>query len=327
MSLPYGQRNATIEKLIALTPRRGRPKLLLNLILSGAEIDSGLVANGIAETLEAAKEHPWILTQSDGYELREWLRLLPFSNRPALTLEVVRGIPDAQRQPHLLNELVAGLAETPSEGGEEVLFKLAEEDPRFYEDHRWRAAVLKLGTASAALSLIELATKGKFDDKSVDAWHWSREVGVLIAKFPEVRRRVYTLLKDGVRSQPDTLLVRAVLECLDTDGLLLLIDIENKQKQFMLGWHTIENVVTEHVPVENWSGAYNIVPVPAVELRQKLLALTTDGGPSDAAARCLNVIDAIRDEHGLPNSEPRHQDLRYGKPWPIMTPDPYATAD
>lgn len=325
--LPHGQRDATIEKLIALTPRRGRPKLLLNMILSGAEIDSRLVADGLAETIEAAKKEPWILTQSEGYELREWLRLLPFTNRPADAIEVVRVIPDAQRQPRLFEELVGGLAVTPSEGGEEVLFKLAEEDQRFYQNHQWRAAALKLGTASAAHRLIDLTANGAFDGKSLDDWHWSRELGVLIAEFPEVRRHVYGLLKDGVTSRPLALLAQAISESPDTEGVLLLIDIQNKQKRSMLGWRTIKNVVTEHVPVENWNGAYNVVPVPAIELREKLLAKTTDGGTTDAAARCLNVIDAIRDEHGLPVSEPRHPDLASGKPWPIMTPDPYATAD
>jgi len=324
--LPHGQRDAIIEKLIALTPRRGRSKLLLSLILSGAEIDSRLVADGLAETLEAAKKEPWILTQSGGYELREWLQLLPFTNHPEDALELVRGIPDAKRQPRLLEDLVGGLAETPSDGGEEVLFKLAEEDSRFYEDRQWRAAAVKLGTASAAHRLIELTMKGVFDGKSVDAWYWSQELSALIAEFPEVRRHVYGLLKDRVTSQPLALLAGAVSKNPDTEGLLLLIDIENKQKRPVLGWHTIENAITEYVPIENWGGAYNVVPVPAIELRQKLLAMTTDGGPTDAAARCLNIIDAIRDERGVPVSEPRHPDLASGKPWPIMTPDVYATA-
>ncbi|MGN5643413.1 hypothetical protein AA0K91_28185, partial [Burkholderia multivorans] len=110
-------------------------------------------------------------------------------------------------------------------------------------------------------------------------------------------------------------------------GILLLIDIENKQSQSLLGWRSIENVVTEHVPVENWRGAYNVVSVPVPELRKKLLAETRDGGPTDAAARCLNTIDTIRDERGVPLSEPRHPDLASSKPWPIMAPDPNATAE
>jgi hypothetical protein len=325
--LPHGQRDATIEKLIALTPWHARSKLLLNLIFSGAEIDSRIVVDGLAETLDAAKKAPWILTQSEGYELRKWLQLLPFTNCPTDALEVVRGIPDAQRQPHFFKELVGGLAETPSEGGEEVLFKLAEEDPRFCQNHEWRAAALKLGTKSSARRLIDLTVSGTFDSKSLDNWSWSINLGALTAEFPEVRKHVYGLLKEGATSPPLALLALAVSKNPDTEGLLLLVDIENKQKQSFLGWRTIENVVTEQVSDENWSGAYNVVPVPAVELRQKLLAMTTDGGLADAAARCLNTIDVIRDEYGVPVSEPRHPDLASGKPWPIMTPDPYATAD
>jgi hypothetical protein len=64
------------------------------------------------------------------------------------------------------------------------------------------------------------------------------------------------------------------------------------------------------------------IAVPAVELRRKLLAMTTDGGSTDFAARCLNLIDKIRDDYGAPESEPRHPDLASGKAWPIMTPDP-----
>jgi hypothetical protein len=54
--------------------------------------------------------------------------------------------------------------------------------------------------------------------------------------------------------------------------------------------------------------------------------MTTDGGPTDVAARCLNQIDKIRDEYGAPDSEPRHPDLASGKRWPIMMPDPDMSA-
>jgi hypothetical protein len=50
--------------------------------------------------------------------------------------------------------------------------------------------------------------------------------------------------------------------------------------------------------------------------------MTTDGGPTDVATRCLIEIDKIRDEYGTPDSEPRHPDLGSGKQWPIMMPDP-----
>jgi hypothetical protein len=72
--------------------------------------------------------------------------------------------------------------------------------------------------------------------------------------------------------------------------LLLLIRFEQGLKRVFVSWQTIERLVTEHVPASDWAGAYNVVPAPAESLRKKLLALTTDGGPADAAARCLRQI-------------------------------------
>ncbi len=85
-------------------------------------------------------------------------------------------------------------------------------------------------------------------------------------------------------------------------------------------WRTLEKVVTEHIPVEGYQGAYNVNPIPVVELRRRLISMTTDGGATDIAARWLSDIDEIRDEYGLPEGEPRHPDLASGRSWPIMPP-------
>jgi hypothetical protein len=150
----------------------------------------------------------------------------------------------------------------------------------------------------------------------------ARQLGGLISEHPDLRTHIYQLLRDGATTPGLALLAQAVAEDPDADGLLLLIRLEIQHKRSFMSWQTIENVVTEHVPSENWKGAYNVVPVPAIKLRRNLLAMTKDGGPTDAAARCLNQIDKIRDEYGTPDSEPRHPDLASGKPWPIMMPDP-----
>jgi hypothetical protein len=322
--LPHGQREVTIQKLISLAPRRARAALLLNLILSGEEIDTKLVAAGIAEVLEAAKKETWILTQSEAYQLKEWLRLLPFADHPAGALPMVRGLPDAQRTPHLLEEMVGALADAPSDEAEQVLFRLAEEDPRFYANQRWRDTVLRMSTFSAALRFIDLTAEGVFNGSSTDGWHLARQIGGLIREHPKLRSHIFGLLKDGPTSPGLTLLAQAFAESPDTEGLLLLIRFETEQKRPMVGWHTIEEVVTERVPSENWKGAYDVVPVPVVELRKRLLGMTTTGGADDTAARCLNFIDKIRDQYGAPESEPRHPDLASGRPWPIITPDPDA---
>jgi len=322
--LPHGQRDNTIQKLIAVAPRRTRPDLLLNLVLSGGEIDIKVVSDGISETFEAAKTEAWILTQSEGYELKLWLRLLPFVSRPAEALAVVRGMPPGQREPRFLEEMVRDLADAPSNEAEEVLFRLAEEDPRFYSNECWRATAFRFGTPSSARRIVDLIAMEAFDGKTTDEWHLTRELGSLIATSSDLRAHVYGLLKDGPTTRGLTILAHAVAENPDEDGLLLLVRFEKELKRDFVGWKTVELVVTEHVSAEDWAGVYNIAPVPAGALRQKLFALTTDGGPTDAAARWLRQIDEYRDEHGMPEAEPRHPDLASGKPWPIMQSDPDA---
>lgn len=322
--LPHGQRDVTIQKLISLAPRQARAALLLSLILSGEDIDIKLVADGITETFEAAKKETWILTQSDAYQLRAWLRLLPFATPVTDLPAIVRGLPDAQRDPRMLEEMVGGLNSSCSDDAEGVAFTLAEEDPRLYQNHQWRTTALRFGTVSAARRLIDLTISGALDGKSYDGWHWQRELGGLISEFSEVRTYVYDLLKDGPTTKQLALLASAVAEDPGADGVLMLIDFEMKTGRSFMTWQSIQRAVTEHVPAENWEGAYNVVPVPAAELRRKLLAMTSSGGKNDPAARCLNLIDKLRDEYGAPESEPRHPDIASERPWPILTPDPDA---
>lgn len=314
--LPHGQRGAIIQKLISLAPRMSRAALLQNLILSGEDIELEMVKHGIAEVFETAKTQSWIL--SDGYELREWLRLLPFAKPAAEAFAVVRSLPEDQRGVDRLEEMIAGFKTAPSNDAENVLFRLAEADPKLYANRAWRDAAIGRGTLSAARRFVDLVANGAFEGKTTDYWYLEQQLGGLIGEHPELRTHVYQLLRDGAITPGLSSLARAVAENPDADGLLLLVKIEIEHKRSFISRHTVEKVVTAHVPSEGGIGGYNIVPVPAGELRRKLLAMTRDGR-TDAAARCLNQIDEIRDEYGAPDSEPRHPDLASGKRWPVMS--------
>jgi hypothetical protein len=169
-----------------------------------------------------------------------------------------------------------------------------------------------------------LTVSGALDSKSHNGWHRRHDLGTLISEFPEMRAYVDDLLKYGPMSEHLVDLASAVAEYTDTDGVLMLINFEIRTGRSFVGWREVQSAVTEHVPADNWEGVYNVVPVPAVVLRRKLLAMTASGGKDDPAARCLNLIDKLRDEYGAPESEPRHPDLASGRPWPILTPDPDA---
>ena len=314
--LPHGQRDTTIQKLISLASRRQRAALLQNLILSGENVNIELVKSGLSETFDVAKKESWILR--DGYELRDWLRLLPFSNPTAEVSAVVRGLPNDQHRVDWLKDMIAGFRTAPGDDAESVFFQLAEDNPNLYGSHAWRDTAIGRGTLSSARRFVDLAANGAFEGEGTDHWITARQIAGLMSEHAELRTHVYQLLEKGPRTPGFALLAQAVAEAPDADGLLLLI----KHNPSFISRLTIERVVTKHVPSENLKGAYTIVPVPAIELRQKLLAMTVIGDRTDAARHCLNQIDEIRDEYGVPDSEPRHPDLASGKRWPVMMPDP-----
>src|SRR3546814_8024831 len=84
-----------------------------------------------------------------------------------------------------------------------------------------------------------------------------------MCEFSEMRAYVYDLLKDGPATKQLALLASAVAEDPDTDGILMLIDFERKTGRSFMTWQSIQSAVTDHVPAENWEGAYNIVHDPA----------------------------------------------------------------
>lgn len=319
--LPHGQRSATIDKLVSIAPRQSCARLLLALVLSGEDIDIGLVAEGITQTLEAAKKEPWILDYGNEYQLRDWLRLLPFASPVSKLPEVVRAIPAAQRTPRMLEEIVRCFEDVSSADAEAALFKLAEDDPCFYRDHQWRSTALRLGTASSTRRLIDLMMSGALGREGVDGWHWQRRMAELTAEHPDVRNYIHELLKDGPVNQQLASLAHILAENPDVDELLMLTEMEAETGRPFVTCASIENVVTEKIPSEDWQGAFSIVPVSATELRRGLLALATKGGFGHPATRHLIEIDELRDRYGAPESEPRHPDLLSGKPWPVPTLD------
>ncbi|WP_172274526.1 ATP-binding protein [Caulobacter sp. RHG1] len=318
LRLPHGQKPTLVRSLIDLAPREHRANLLLALVLSGETIAFDDVATGLAETFEAAKTQTWILTDNNAWALRDWLRLLPFVDRPLEIPALVADLPQAQRRARFLEEVVSGLAQAPSPETEAVLFALPQQDPAFYQERQWRDTVLAFDAHSAHCRLIDLIADGTDLGDAGDHWHMVRTIAGLVAERPDLRAYLYRRL-DGVQELPGLdSLAGIVAECADDTGVLILVRLENALGRGFLDRHAIEEAVTERRPYEGMQNAYDIVPRPAAALRASLLAMVTDGGSRDAAARRLADIDLARDEHGSPEYDPRHPDLASGRAWPII---------
>ena len=232
---------------------------------------------------------------------------------------VVNGLPAERRAPGFLEDMVAALADVPGQETEDVLFGLANDNDEFHDNRIWHETVFRLGRASAVKRYFEVVVEHGPRGKALDDRLIVRRLASALDAGPALRAQAYACLTTTPDKPGIDMVAGAIAEAPDEDGLLLLVERQIRTGRETLGWRTIERVVTDHIPVDGWQGAYETTPKPAASLRRRLLALTADGSGADIAAQWLEDIDVIRDEHGRPGLEPRHPDLGSGRAWPIIT--------
>ena len=316
-ALPHGERKELIDALFDMVDWRSQGPLLTNLILSGELIDVEVVKQCIGTLLEVGEQQPWILMEER--DLQDLLMAISFTNHPSETIEIVLELPQQNRTMVVLEEVVDALEYAPGDDAENVLFQIAENEPRLYASRVWRDSVCGRGTMSAATRLVDLISQGVLDPTDRGGvWEMSRRLASLMDQYPELRRHVYCTLASVPRPAGVSVLAQAVAESPDANGFLLLIQLEIEQGCAFASRTTVEHVATKQVPSDSGKGSYHMVPVSCVDLRRKLIAMTTDGGPNDIAARYLTEIDEMRDSYGVPVFEPRHPDLTSKKAWPVV---------
>ena len=81
----------------------------------------------------------------------------------------------------------------------------------------------------------------------------------------------------------------------------------------------IEKCLIQYVPVDNISDCYNYSPQNNSELCKSLFE--TVANKKDYwlfSFKVLGRINRLRLKHGRPPLEPRHPNIKSGKPWPIL---------
>jgi hypothetical protein len=117
------------------------------------------------------------------------------------------------------------------------------------------------------------------------------------------------------------LIERAIAEAPDLEGVLMLLDENAKVgREFSRTelYSALRKVVTEERPLDHIPGACELIALPVDGLRKELFRIAAEdrvGGR--LASQCLEVLDAIRDEHDWRHLGPRHPDIEFGRPWPL----------
>jgi hypothetical protein len=323
-SMPYEGKGDVIAALLQLPlPASNKRDLLTILALSGQTLPSKLVLDGIDELFEEAKTKRWLLDQNNSWLLKEWLRLLPFTDKPVVVMGVLARLEDWRKTPWEMREVLSALGFSPSSEAENILGALARGDERFLKEHDWLAALSKRETIEAGRILLGLVVNATSVDKTgrADKTDIGRRLASFMDAHGQFRAEVYAeyqKLPDGVSK---SVLEYAIAEATDMEGVLVLArDAAARKKTIRsTGLYTaLRSLLIGKRPSTTWIGNDEMFGLPAADLRKSLFDLLVNGTADESrlASECLVAIDEIRDDYGYADSEPRHPNIQSEVPWP-----------
>ena len=324
-SMPYANKQETVNSLFQLpVPAACKRDLLTVLVLSGEAISSTIVLRGINHLLEEAKTNPWMLQENDGWRMEHWLRLLPFTEKPAAILDILGRAENYRPDPWNLSSLLSALRYAPSAEVETVLKELGIHDERFLDEYNWLVAVTSRNTLSAARFLLDMICNATFSKLQgmQDHTNLVRKMSSLMTSDNQLREDVYERFRSLDDGPARSVLEDAIVEAPDAEGILLLTRqgaVTNKSFQLTALPMALHNILVGKAPMDS-SGFQQLFSQPAPELRKGLFDLMINGSAAEThlATECLITIDIIRDDYGHVDSEPRHPDIVTGVPWPNL---------
>lgn len=319
LRLPHGNKREDVNRLLALPVSiLSKYRLVAMWIRAGEIVPADLIANGASELLERAKSEPWRLDHG-GSELVDWLELFPFSDNPSLVHDVIEAVPERIRRPHNMLRLLQSAQYGPPETGLQLLEQLAANDHAYFGYPGWVNAVLKIGTEQATHAVLDHIYTERLPLNN--PYLVSKWLSDLAQKYPSVRT---SLLSQYKRSNPPKLQsLLGLILCEVSDQEIFWATFEQVVEANGLGQYGLEQILSGltmgNRPSAQFEGAVEVFGTPVAELRKELFGkLTMDSKHAEVASNCLSWIDDIRDRYGNVVEEPRHPDIKSGRPWPTQ---------
>jgi len=319
--LPHAAHNKQIEYLLAL-PGRRRLKLglVIGLVESGELTSADFVVSQIGDFLEEAKTATWKL-RDWSFELKDWLALLAFSDRPSDVLDILKTLPASSASPHELERLLSALGEAPSVEAEGVLFELVKQNPKFCEEFAWTRAVERRGTAKAIRGLLETITaQGDTMRSTTPYWSVSQGIVPVLRSSADARNAIYDVYASLPAGRAKQIAEASIAESGDTEAILFLVQQYGDQKRGFDGtiYTTLRRALVKEEPAPDGGNDTHLHSVSVTDLRKTLFRWSaTNDATGHLALRTLKAIDELRDDYGAAEAEPRHPDIESGRPWPL----------
>jgi NACHT conflict system protein len=310
-TMPYANKTGLIELLLALDPPLAEKRnLLMALTMAGEIISVELMLEGIRAFFEAAKQKPWMLQGTGLWELKEWLQLLPFSDRPSATIEALELLPKNLLHRWDLRGVLSSLANTPDTDAERILGELAKRDHDLLGEYDWVDALFARATDSAYLMVFDLfCDPNTAGGKKIEGYVLSNKLAEVISRRPDLRNELLRRYEDPKLAHCHGVIEEVLAKSPHESVVLAMVQSYSKRRKPLdqLLRAAIEGVALERRPVPGWERAYDLYRIPVPDLRKKLFAMSADKGEqANLAGACLTALDELRDEYGYVNYEPRH---------------------
>lgn len=321
LRMPHGDKREDVNRLLALPlPILSKHRLTAMWIRTGETAPAGLLVSGAFELLELAKSEPWRLDHG-GSELVDWLELFPFSDNPSLVHELIEAIPQRIRTPHNMMRLLQAAQYGPPEAGLHLLEQLAASDRAYFSERGWVDAVLKIGTEQSTHAILDHIYTERIPLNN--PYLLSRSLSDLAQQYQSVRLSLLTRYKQS--NPPRLQQMLGLILCEVSDQEIFWASFEQVAQANGEGQYGLEQILSGltmgNRPSAQIEGAFEVRGTPAADLRKELFGkLAMDSKQAVAASKCLSWIDDIRDRYGNVVDEPRHPDIRSGRPWPTQAP-------
>ncbi len=315
--MPHDRRHEIIERLLSLSvPWGAKYRYMRALAFAGETLRAEHINNAVAEYYELAKTRTYMLDSGSAHYLHRWLRLFPFSDQPRDLLEVWNKLPDHLKDRHELEGIVRPLGAIGHPHAEDILFLLADKNPVLIGNYVWVDTVLKLGTDTAVIKLLEMSDADARVIGAHGGYAHERQLEAILAHSPALRATLLARYKDGEFRRSGGTVEKALAACADADTLLTMVEVKGQKGATLCRDlnDALKAVVLEQRPLG--SNSYEVYGVNAAELRKTLFAMI-DGPSGELAKACLTRIDELRDKYGRVEFEPRHPNIETDRPWPL----------
>lgn len=319
LALPHGDRASELASLLALRQPRGfKLKLLTSMARAGLTLPAADLETALAELLQEAATQPWRLE-----EVRDWIELFPFSDRPLAVVDILPTLQGRPLSPGCMDYLLQALGQTPSTDALRVLEALVNLQPKLARNDHWRKAVLQIRSEAAAMLLLKVIADEAAGD-SPPEWRVARSASEDLSKLAQALPAFGKLLYEEYERAP-TVAMKAILEqalaenCTEEIALAFVRSYGKDARHYGAALaNVIEKLAVGRKDVEGQSGWFEEFSAPLPEFRRTLFAMTAgDDSTASVASASLDHVERLRDKHGRLMEESRHPDIDADGVWPV----------